>query len=359
MMIVKPNFFKNVITSPPFIIAEIGVNHENSFETAIKIIDLAKEGGADAVKFQSYKADLLASKDSPAYWDTSKEKTLNQNELFKKYDSFNENDYKKLAEYCNKIDIQFLSTPFDIYSVTYLESIVPFFKIASADINNFQLLERISKTNKPIILSTGASNLEEIDEAISVLEKIEKKDICLMHCILNYPTENINANLSMIKSLKKKFPDMAVGYSDHTLPDKSMRSMTLAYLLGATIIEKHFTHDKSLPGNDHYHAMDCNDLKKFRLEIIKIKELIGIETEKKPIEGEHLSRLNARRSIVTNKTLLKGHVITKSDIICKRPGSGITANNWFKIIGCEVMNDLPEDYLLKWSDLKIVEELND
>ena len=317
-MIIRPNFFKNLNITSPFIIAEIGVNHENSFETAIKIIDLAKKGGADAVKFQSYKADLLASKDSPAYWDTTKEETLNQNELFKKYDSFNEDDYRKLSEYCKKINVQFLSTPFDIYSVAYLESIVPFFKIASADINNFQLLERISKTNKPIILSTGASNIEEIDEAISVLEKKEKKDICLMHCILNYPTENINANLSMIKSLKEKFPERAVGYSDHTLPDKNMRSMTLAYLLGATIIEKHFTHDKGLPGNDHYHAMDCNDLKKFRIKISKIRELIGDETEKKPIQSEHLSRLNARRSIVVNSNVKKNDKITIANIITKR-----------------------------------------
>lgn len=349
-------FSRNTYKHSPYIIAEIGVNHENSYDTAVKIIDLAKEGGADAVKFQSYKADLLASKDSPAYWDTNKEETLNQNELFKKYDSFNEDEYIKLSEYCKKINIQFLSTPFDIYSIAYLDPIVPFFKIASADINNFQLLERISKTKKPLILSTGASNLDEIDQAIQVLEKTGKKDICLMHCILNYPTENINANLSMIKSLQKKFPERVVGYSDHTLPDEKMRSIVLAYLLGATVIEKHFTHDKSLPGNDHYHAMDFNDLKILRSEINKIEELMGDEDEKKPIPSEELSRLNARRSIVTNRKLSKGHVIDEFDIVCKRPGSGITANNWYKIIGSQVLNDLPEDYLIKWSDLKIVGE---
>ena len=343
----------------PYIIAEIGVNHENSFDTAIKIIDLAKEGGADAVKFQSYKADTLASKDSPAYWDITKEPTLNQNKLFKKYDSFEAKDYLNLFLYCKKIGIDFLSTPFDLESVEYLSDIVPFFKIASADITNFELLAAVAKKNKPILLSTGASNIDEISQAIQLLKKNNCTEIGLMHCILNYPTQNINANLSMITSIKNHFPEYIVGYSDHTLPDDNMTSIVTASILGAKVIEKHFTHDKNLPGNDHYHAMDCNDLKKFRLEIIKIKELIGIETEKKPIESEHLSRLNARRSIVTNKTLLKGHVITKSDIICKRPGSGITANNWFKIIGCEIMNDLPEDYLLKWSDLKIVEELND
>ena len=192
----------------PYIIAEIGVNHEGDFEKAKKLIYEAKEGGADAAKFQSYKASTLASKNSPSYWDTNKEKTKSQYELFKKFDSFNEKEYVALAEFCNSIDISFLSTPFDNESIDYLYPLVPFYKIASADITNVPFLRKVAKKNKPIILSTGASNLDEINFAIKTIKDCKNNEIGLLHCILNYPTNNIDANLSMITSLKEKYPDV-------------------------------------------------------------------------------------------------------------------------------------------------------
>ncbi len=342
---------RSILDLDPYIIAEIGVNHENSFETAIKIIDLAKKGGADAVKFQSYKADKLASKNSPSYWDTSKEPTLNQNELFKKYDSFNAEEYIKLFEYCKKINITFLSTPFDLESVNYLSPLVPFFKIASADITNFQLLKEVAAKEKPVLISTGASNIDEINEALQFLEQNGCNKIGLMHCILNYPTENSNANLSMISSLQKNFPNNIIGYSDHTVPEENMTTLITASLLGARVIEKHFTHDKQLPGNDHYHAMDIDDLIKFKDGINKIKTLLGEFTEKKAIPSEEMARLNARRSVVTTRKILSGEKIAIDDITCKRPGTGVTANNLQKIIGRQVKIDLEEDHILQWSDL--------
>jgi N-acetylneuraminate synthase len=249
--------------SRPYVIAEIGVNHEGSMSLAKRLIDLAKEGGADAAKFQSYKAETLASKYSPAYWDTSKETTSSQFQLFKKYDSFGPSEYKELALYCDQVGIDFLSTPFDLQAVEFLDPLVPFFKIASADITNVPLLRRVAEKKKTVVLSTGASTVQEIQGALTILQDGGAKSCALLHCILNYPTLDHNAHLKMIQGLKEKFPEFLVGYSDHTLPDSEMTSLFVAYMLGAVILEKHFTHDKNLTGNDHYHAMDVVDLKKF------------------------------------------------------------------------------------------------
>ncbi len=337
--------------SNPYIIAEIGVNHEGSLDKAKELIELAKEGGANAAKFQSYKASTLASKDSPSYWDTKKEPTKSQYSLFKKYDSFNAKDYETLAEFCKDKSIDFLSTPFDDYSIEFLNPIVPFFKIASADITNIPFLKKIALTNKPIILSTGAANLFEIEIALNTIKSINNSDAAIMHCILSYPTIDQDANLSMIKSLKKVFPENNVGYSDHTIPDENMTSVVLAYILGANIIEKHFTHDKTLPGNDHYHAMDVNDLKRFNEILVKVKKLIGNEDYKKPIKSEFLSRKNARRSIVLNSDLNKGSKLKEENLTYKRPGTGISPLQWDEVIGKSLKTDLLADHILQWKDL--------
>ena len=336
----------------PYIIAEIGVNHEGSLDKAKELIFLAKEGGADAAKFQTYKAETLASVNSPYYWDLTKESTKSQFALFKKYDTFNVDEYQILADYCSKIEIDFLSTPFDLESVDFLDPMMPFFKIASADITNIPLLRKISSKNKPIILSTGASNKEEINLAVKTIVKngLEKENIILLHCILNYPTINKNANLLMIKDLISSFPDHQIGYSDHTLPDEQMKTNIAAFLLGATVIEKHFTNNKKLPGNDHYHAMDKYDLKKLIDNLRAFSELMGSEI-KKPLASEEVSRLNARRSIVLKKDLNSGHKLTHDDLICKRPGTGIPASKWDEVLEKKINKNLNEDYILSWEDL--------
>ncbi|MFM8778046.1 MAG: N-acetylneuraminate synthase family protein, partial [Acidimicrobiaceae bacterium] len=177
----------------PYVIAEIGVNHEGSLETAKLLIESAKRGGADAAKFQTYKAGLIASKFSPSYWDTSQEPTTSQYELFTKYDAFGEAEYKELAAHCKKHEIEFVSTPFDLGAVDMLNPLVRYFKVASADITNPPLLKKVAVTGKPVILSSGASNIDEIDAALTILRSAGAKEICLMHCILNYPTRNENA----------------------------------------------------------------------------------------------------------------------------------------------------------------------
>jgi len=269
----KDGVFDNTIIRRPYVIAEAGVNHEGKMSLARRLIEQAKEGGADAIKFQAYKANTIASKNSPAYWDTTKETTSSQYKLFKKYDKFWKEEFVELKEYCDQVNIEFLSTPFDIESADFLNDLMKVFKISSSDITNKPFIEFICNFGKPIILSTGASCLFEIQEAV---EWIDAKQIPvhLLHCILNYPTQNEDANLGMIKDLQRKFPDKIIGYSDHTLPNE-MKILEMANLLGAVILEKHFTHDKNLPGNDHYHAMDKNDLKRFYENLKVTHSILG------------------------------------------------------------------------------------
>jgi N-acetylneuraminate synthase len=332
----------------PYIIAEIGVNHEGSMEIAKRLVDEAKEGGADAVKFQSYKAETLASKDSPSYWDTTKEPTTSQYELFKKHDSFWIDEMKELKEYCDKVNIEFMSTPFDIESADFLNDMMDVYKISSSDLTNKPFIEYMCQFNKPIILSTGASSLAEIQEAVSWIEKYGNQ-LSLLHCVLNYPTDDKNANLGMILGLKKVFSDKIIGYSDHTLP-KDMKVCEMATMLGAVIIEKHFTHDKTLPGNDHYHAMDKEDLKQFRKNLDRTFEILG-SFKVEALEDEAPARNNARRSLVAKNNINKGQVITKEDLTFKRPAHGISPKFIDEVIGKIAINDIKNDDIIKWQML--------
>lgn len=338
-------------TSRPYIIAEIGVNHEGSLDLAKRLIELAKEGGADGAKFQSYKADTLASKHSPAYWDTSKESTRSQHELFQKYDNFEPADYVALAEHAKRCGIDFLSTPFDDAAVDYLQPLVPFYKIASADITNTPLLRRVARTGKPVVLSTGASNMDEIRWSVRTLHDAGATDVVLLHCILNYPCENHNAHVRMITGLAEAFPDYLIGYSDHTVPDPDMTALAVAYSLGAVVLEKHFTHDKTLPGNDHYHAMDVHDLRRFVERMGTIADILGETEAKSPIATEEISRLNARRSIVLARAVRAGQALTEADLTYKRPGTGVGPQDWDRVIGMTVNKDLDDDHVLTWDDL--------
>ena len=328
----------------PYIIAEAGVNHEGNIDLAKRLIDEAKEGGADAIKFQTYKAHLIASKQSPSYWDTTKEKTKSQYELFKKYDSFWKKEYEELKLYCDKTDIEFLSTPFDVESALFLNDLMEAFKISSSDITNKPFIEYMAKFDKPIILSTGAATLNETNEAVSWIAKFGNQ-LSLLHCILNYPTKDENANLGMIRGLKKEFPDNIIGYSDHTQPG-DMSILETAFLLGAQIIEKHFTFDKTLPGNDHYHAMDKEDLKLFKTKIDgKIKLIGNIDLDYIP--GEEISRQNARRSLVAANDIKVGDKIRLSDLTWKRPASGVSPKYIDSVVGKIAKKDIVEDDVIK------------
>ena len=310
------------------------------------MIHQIKKNGGHAAKFQSYKASTLASKNhSPAYWDLNKENTKSQFELFSKHDKFGENEYKELSHVCKKIGLDFLSTPFDLESVDYLSELMPYYKIASADINNEDLIIAIAKKNKPVLFSTGASNIEEIRYTINLLEKNGVEDITILHCVLSYPTLNINANLKMIKNIKDLFPKYRIGYSDHTVPDKSMLVLTTAYLYGARVIEKHFTFDKNLNGNDHYHSMDSNDLNTFVNNINFINKISG-QYNKVVLDCEKKSRSHARRSIFSKCLIRKGEIITSKHIINKRPGSGLPPTMSQNIIGKKALIDVKKDTMI-------------
>ena len=324
---------------------------EGKTEATNKLIDEAAEGGADAIKFQTYKADTIASKDSPYYWDITKEAALSQHELFQKYDNFGAAEYIELADHAKKVGIDFVSTPFDDEAVDYLAPIVSFYKIASADITNTPLLRRVARTGKPVVLSTGASTLDEVDGALGTLGAAGATDIALLHCILNYPCENINAHVRMITGLQDRYPDHIIGYSDHTVPDPEMTAMSVAYALGAVVLEKHFTHDKTLPGNDHYHAMDVHDLARFMARIGTIADMLGTDRAKAPIANEDIARLNARRSIVIARDLAEGHTIVEADITYKRPGTGVSPLHWDEVIGMRTKRSMQEDDVLTWDDL--------
>lgn len=334
----------------PFLIAEIGVNHECDLELAKEMILSAKNSGASAVKFQSYKADSLAIKDSPAYWNLNSEPTTTQHALFSKYDKFGVNEFKFLSKFCEQNKIIFMSTPFDIDSVNYLDELMPIYKIASADITNDILLKAVAKKNKPIILSTGCSTKDEIESAIKVIHQNGDCEIALLHCILNYPTSDKDANLSMILDLKKSFPDHVIGYSDHTLPTDGMLTCLAAYSMGADIIEKHYTHTKDKAGNDHYHSMDPCDLAILKRGVDKINLLRGSEI-KKPIDGEFRSIEFARRSLVSGRKITKGSRISEGDLVAKRPGNGITPNLIESIVGRIANQDIEEGVQISYSML--------
>ena len=341
--------------SKPYIIAEMGVNFYDTAKTlnispleAAKLyIDKAAEAGVDCAKFQSYKADTIVSKNSPAYWDLTKEPTKTQHALFKKHDSFDEKDYRILCDYTHEKGMDFTSTPFDYNSADFLENMVDFYKISSSDLSNLPFIRHIGSKGKPVYISVGAAYLSEVDEAIRVLKESGCKDIVILHCVLSYPTDPSNANLRVIETLKKVFPDVRVGFSDHVAPDDTMMTLATAYLLGAEVIEKHFTLDKSLQGNDHYHAGDPEDFEKAVKNFKWIDTVLG-SAEKTILECEETPRREARRSLVLTRDMKAGEVIKATDIMAKRPGTGIPPRFTDIVIGRTIKMDLKEDTVLTW-----------
>ncbi|MCR5268124.1 MAG: N-acetylneuraminate synthase family protein [Lachnospiraceae bacterium] len=336
------------------LIAEIGVNYYDiaakegitPMEAAKKMVEEAKNAGIHAVKFQTYKAGTLAAKASPSYWDTSEEPTTSQYELFQKFDSFGEEEYRELAEHAKETGIEFLSTAFDFASADYLDDMMEVYKISSSDLSNLPFIRYQAMKNKPILLSVGASNLDEIERAIDTIRAVNDKEVVLLHCVLEYPTPLEDANLLKILSLKRQFPELFIGYSDHTKPTDECDVIKTAYNLGALCVEKHFTLDKTLKGNDHYHAMDPEDAKRI-LSSIERMDLIRGNGAIECLETEVIARQNARRSIVSATDIKKGSVITEEMLTFKRPGTGISPAAMQDLLGMIALTDIPEDTILQ------------
>ncbi|MBF0589461.1 MAG: N-acetylneuraminate synthase family protein, partial [Magnetococcales bacterium] len=302
-----------------------------------------------AIKFQTYKAATLASRHAPAYWDTEKEPTSSQFELFKKYDSFWKREYEQLKLYCDHAGIEFMSTPFDMESAQFLNDLMGVYKISSSDITNRPFIEHMTSYGKPILLSTGASHLYEIQEAVGWIRP-SGVPLALMHCILNYPTAFENANLGMIHDLRRHFPGIPIGYSDHTPPGE-MDVLETAALMGASVLEKHFTHDKTLPGNDHYHAMNREDLKKFRKMMARRTLLMGA-SHKAPLASETPARQHARRSLVAVSNIAAGERIGRQRLTFKRPAHGVSPRYMDVAAGMVAAVDIEEDTVIKWEHLR-------
>jgi sialic acid synthase SpsE len=339
----------------PYLIAEMGVNFYDTakvegislLDAAKRYIDGAAQAGCDCAKFQSYKAGTIVSKNSPAYWDTTKEPTKTQYELFLKHDAFGEDEYGELADYTHAKGMDYTSTPFDYASADYLEPMVDFYKISSSDLSNLPFIRHIGAKGKPVVMSVGAAYLSEVDEAVRALRESGCEDITILHCVLSYPTNPDDANLRIIQTLKRDFPDIKVGYSDHVAPDPTMQTLSTAYLMGAQVIEKHFTLDKTLPGNDHYHAGDPEDFALAVANFRWIDHVLG-NPEKTVLPCEVVPRREARRSLVLTRDMKAGEVIAKEDLMPKRPGTGIPPVFADIVIGRAVKENLAEDTILMW-----------
>ena len=339
----------------PYVIAEMGVNFYDTanalgispLDAAKLYIDKAAEAGINCAKFQSYKAETIVSKNSPAYWDTTKEATKTQYELFQKYDHFGQEEYRELCEYTHAKGMDFTSTPFDYASADYLEDMVDFYKISSSDLSNLPFIRYIGAKGKPVYMSVGAAYLSEVDTAIRTLKESGCIDIVIFHCVLSYPTDPKDANLRVIETLKRDFPDVRIGFSDHVAPDATMMTLAVAYMLGAEVIEKHFTLDKTLPGNDHYHAGDPGDFKRAIANFRWIDMVLG-NGEKTVLACERVPRREARRSLVLTRDIKAGEIISAEDIMAKRPGTGISPEYMEIVVGRTVKRDLEEDTILRW-----------
>lgn len=328
-----------------FVIAEAGVNHNGSIDLALKLIDIAYAAGADAVKFQTYKAKNLVLRDTPMadYQKNTTDSSESQFEMLNKLE-LSYKSHKKLLEYCKYKGIIFISSPFDSESIDLLGDLgLQILKIPSGEINNLQYLRHIGSLRKKIILSTGMSTIKEIGEALEVLvdSGTQKKNITILHANTMYPTPIEDVNLKAMQTIRDEF-DVKIGYSDHTL---GIEVGIAAAAMGASVIEKHFTIDKSMEGPDHKSSLCPDELEEMISAIRNVEKALG-STEKKPTKSEIPNIMLARKSIVACKSIKKGEIFTKKNITTKRPGSGISPMKWDSIIGKAAERDYKEDDLL-------------
>jgi len=328
------------------IIAEAGVNHLGQMDYAEKLISAAARAGADIVKFQTYKADKLTTKDAPRFWNWDGEAKANgsQHDSYSTLDQFGKAEYLAMKSLCDKYDIEFMSTPFDFDSVDLLVSVgVKGFKVASCDLTNFPLLRYIASKNLPMLISTGAANIKEIDEAISEIRAVSQCPVLIMHCTLCYPTKAEDANLLALNDIRENFPNHLIGLSDHTL-GSLIASTSVA--LGVRAIEKHFTFDKTLPKSaDHWLSLDEADLTKLVSDVRNIEAALG-HGRKELLEAEKLAWAYARRSVVTTRNIPLGTVLVESDFTMKRPGTGLHSRTISELIGKRSVVDIQEDQIV-------------
>ena len=325
------------------IIAEAGVNHNGKLELAKELIKKAKESGADVVKFQTFNPEALASK----YSGMARYQIDNTGHDEAQVDMLNKlmldhSSFEFLSRYCKDIGITFLSTPFDLESIHFLNNLQNMWKIPSGEITNYPYLIEIAKTGKPVILSTGMSSLEEVETAYNLLRDNGSGEISLLHCTTEYPTPIGDVNLRAMITLKNRF-NCQVGYSDHTL---GIEVPIAAVAMGATIIEKHFTLDRNMEGPDHKASLEPDELKAMVKAIRNIENALG-DGIKRISESERKNINIARKSIVARRNIKQGEVFTEDNITTKRPGNGLSPMLWAQIMGKQAARDFQEDELIE------------
>ena len=330
------------------IIAEAGVNHNGDLELAKKLIDVAVEAGVDYVKFQTFKSESLVSKfaKKASYQiENTKDAVESQLQMLKKLELSNTQHFE-LVQYCNNKNISFFSTAFDLESLSFLKELgLNIVKIPSGEITNLPYLRKAAALFKEVIISTGMSSMIEIEEALDVFlqEGIKKKDITILHCNTEYPTPMSDVNLNAMLTIKKMF-GVKVGYSDHTM---GIEVPIAAVALGGTMIEKHFTLDRSLPGPDQLASLEPDELKNMVYSIRNIEKAIGGTGIKEPSESEIKNISIARKSIVAKTSIQKGDRFTEFNITTKRPGIGLSPMKWDEVIGKVACQDFDKDELIK------------
>lgn len=335
------------------IIAEAGVNHNGDLQKAIELIDVAAKAGVDIVKFQTFKADKIVSKEAKkaAYQSENiGDGEDSQYEMLKSLE-LSEEDHATLVKECKKRGIQFLSTAFDVDGIDFLDDIgMPFFKSPSGEITNFPYLKRLADKRKPVILSTGMADMEEVKAAVQVLTDhgMQKENITVLHCNTEYPTPMEDVNLKAMNSMGKEL-GVQVGYSDHTM---GIEIPIAAVALGAKVIEKHFTLNRNLPGPDHRASLEPDELKEMVTSIRNIEKAISGSGRKEPSQSELKNKEVARKSIHTTRAMKAGEIIKEEDIIALRPGNGISPIEWNQVIGKKVNRAYLATEMLERSSLE-------
>lgn len=330
--------------SKVYIIAEAGVNHNGDIGIAYQLVDAARDAGVDAVKFQTFKADRLVAKAAPKaeYQKEATDSNESQADMLKRLE-LTEGEYRSLKNYCDKKGIQFLSTPFDEESVNFLNGLdLPIMKIPSGEITNLPLLVKIAKTGKKVLLSTGMSEMGEIQEAVDVLMKNGTKEIVALHCNTEYPTPFVDVNLSAMHQMAKilKVP---IGYSDHT---RGIEIPIAAVAMGAVVIEKHFTLNRNMEGPDHRASLEPDELRQMVASIRNVEAALG-NGEKRPSESEKKNIYVARKSIVASRRIQAGEILGEDNLTTKRPGNGISPMRWRHVVGKKAKRNFEEDELIE------------
>ena len=328
------------------IIAEAGVNHNGDFEMAKQLVLAAKEAGADYVKFQTGAPERVISRfaEMANYQKNNTGTSESQLEMVRKI-ALNDNDFAPLKSYCDEIGIKFMSTPFDLVSIDVLRPLkMDFWKIPSGEITNFPYLRKIAQLGEPVIMSTGMSEIDEIENTIEVLcsNGLTKNQITLLHCNTEYPTPMQDVNLKAMEQMRERF-GVKVGYSDHT---QGIEVPIAAVAMGADVIEKHFTLDRTLPGPDHKASLEPNELKAMVDAIRNIEQALG-DGQKHVSESERKNITIARKSIVASKDIKQGEMLTEENLSVKRPGNGITPMRWDEVVGTYAKRDFKEDELIE------------